>query len=197
MTDYDYTFKIIMLGNVGTQKTALTIRYISGFYMEDLQLTIGVDFYSKTTYFQDKKIKLQFWDFGGEERFRFLLHQYCKGVNAAMFIYDITNHLTLVHLPDWIQIIRKHTGNIPIMLVGSKLDLEQYRAVPREEGINTARKYQLSSFVEVSAKTGQNVEVAFDVMIKHLMDNEIRAGQLDYKIEWRPIKLLPEDIVAL
>ena len=170
MTDYDYTFKVMMLGDASVGKTSLTLRYISGFFLEDLKLTIGVDFYSKTTDFKDKKVKLQIWDFGGEERFRFLLSQYCKGANGAFFLYDITNRITLDHLPDWTQIIREHAGDIPIMLIGSKLDLEKFRAVSREEGILSAKKYNLSSFVELSSKTGQNVENAFDVITKTLIE---------------------------
>ena len=170
MTDYDYTFKIMMLGDASVGKTSLTMRYISGFFMEDLKLTIGVDFYSKTTGFRDKKVKLQIWDFGGEERFRFLLSQYSKGANGAFFLYDITNQTSLDHLPDWTQVIREHAGDIPIMLIGSKVDLNEFRAVTREEGILTARKYNLASFVELSSKTGENVEKAFDVMTEILFE---------------------------
>jgi small GTP-binding protein len=160
----------MMLGDASVGKTSLTIRYISGFFLEDLKLTIGVDFYSKTTSFKGKKVKLQIWDFGGEERFRFLLHQYCKGANAAFFLYDITNRLSLDHLPDWTQIIREHAGDVPIMLVGSKVDLQQYRVVSREEGILAAKKYNLSAFVELSSKTGENVEEAFTLITETLFE---------------------------
>ena len=170
MTEYDYTWKIMMLGDASVGKTSLTIRYISGFFLEDLKLTIGVDFYSKTTSFKGKKVKLQIWDFGGEERFRFLLHQYCKGANAAFFLYDITNRLSLDHLPDWTQIIREHAGDVPIMLIGSKVDLKQYRVVSREEGILAAKKYNLSAFVELSSKTGENVEEAFTLITETLFE---------------------------
>jgi small GTP-binding protein len=172
----------MMLGDASVPKTSLTIRYISGFFLEDLKLTIGVDFYSKTTIINGKKVKLQIWDFGGEERFRFLLSQYCKGANAAMFLYDITNPLTLEHLPDWTQIIREHAGNIPIMLVGSKLDLEEFRAVPREEGIRVAEKYQLSSFVEVSAKTGHNVHNAFQTLAEILMEKYNKGRISEFRL---------------
>jgi len=167
MVSYDYTFKIMMLGDADTPKTSLTIRYISGFYSKDLKLTTGVDFYSKTTLY---KGKLQIWDFGGEERFRFLLHQYCKGANAALFLYNITNPSTLDHLPDWIQIIREHSGDIPIILVGAKAHLEQSRVVSKEEGILAAQKYNLSGFIEVSSKTGKNVKEAFGLIIAILIE---------------------------
>ena len=170
MTNYDYTFKIMMLGDASVGKTSLTMRYISGFFMEDLKLTIGVDFYSKTTSFKDKKVKLQIWDFGGEERFRFLLSQYSKGANGAFFLFDITNQTSLDHLPDWTQVIREHAGDIPIMLIGSKVDLHEFRAVLRDDGILAAKKYNLASFVELSSKTGENVEKAFNVMTEILFE---------------------------
>jgi len=171
MTDYDYTFKLMMLGDASVGKTSLTLRYISGYFMEDLKLTIGVDFYSKTTLFNDKKVKLQMWDFGGEERFRFLLSQYCKGANGAFFLYDITNVRSIDHLPEWTQIVRENAGDIPIMLIGSKKDLDEFRAVPREDGILAAKKYNLASFIELSSKTGENVENAFKVMTETLFEN--------------------------
>lgn len=159
-----------MLGDASVGKTSLTMRYISGYFMEDLKLTIGVDFYSKTTSFKDKKVKLQIWDFGGEERFRFLLSQYSKGANGAFFLYDITNQTSLDHLPDWTQVIREHAGDIPIMLIGSKVDLQEFRAVLRDDGILAAKKYNLASFVELSSKTGENVEKAFNVMTETLFE---------------------------
>jgi small GTP-binding protein len=170
MVDYDYTYKVMLLGDASVGKTSLTLRYISGFFLEDLKLTIGVDFYSKTTNFDGKKVKLQIWDFGGEERFRFLLSQYCKGANGAFFLYDITKSVTLDHLPDWTQIIREHAGDIPIMLIGSKKDLEEFRDVSTEDGDLAAKKYNLRSFMELSSKTGENVEQAFEIMTKILIE---------------------------
>ncbi len=170
MTDYDYTFKLMMLGDASVGKTSLTLRYISGYFMEDLKLTIGVDFYSKTTLFNEKKVKLQMWDFGGEERFRFLLSQYCKGANGAFFLYDITNVRSIDHLPDWTQIVRENAGDIPIMLIGSKKDLDEFRTIPREDGILAAKKYDLTSFIELSSKTGENVERAFKEMTDTLFE---------------------------
>ena len=168
MSGYDFTWKIMMLGDANVGKISLTIRYISGFFLEDLKLTIGVDFYSKTTNYNGHKIKLQIWDFGGEERFRFLLHQYCKGANAAFFLYDITNPISLKSLPSWTQIIREHAGDIPIILVGTKGHLQEQRAVTREQGIQEAHTHNLSAFIEVSAKTGQNVEKVFEIMTEML-----------------------------
>ena len=170
MSQYDYTFKILVLGDNPARKTAFTKRYISGYYQEDIKLTIGVDFYSKTTTFKDKKIKIQLWDFGGEEKFRFLLPEYCKGASGAFFLYDITHYGSFKHISEWLKIIRENTGDIPIILIGSKLDLHENRVVSRDEGLLAAEKYNLASFLEVSSKTGENVEKAFEIMIEKLIE---------------------------
>ena len=98
-----------------------------------------------------------------------MLSQYCKGANGAFFLYDITNQVTLDHLPDWTQIIRDQAGDIPIVLVGSKIDLDEFRAISREDGIQASKKYNLDAFIEVSSKTGQNVEEAFKLLTELIL----------------------------
>ena len=85
-------------------------------------------------------------------------------------MYDITTQLSLDNLLEWIQVIRKNAGDIPIMLIGSKLDLYEKRVVSCEEGLLAARKYNLASFLEISSKTGENVDKAFEIMIKMLIE---------------------------
>ncbi|NVM43766.1 MAG: GTP-binding protein [Candidatus Lokiarchaeota archaeon] len=170
MASYDLNFKVLLLGDPSTGKEEFINRYISEIIHDDLNLTIGVDLYSKIQEFRGKKIQLQIWNFGNQERFKFLLHQYCRGANGAIVMYDITNLKSLDHLPDWTQIIREHAGAIPILLAGNKLDLEKSRKVSKEEGILLAKKYNLSGCVELSSKTGQNVEETFELLTKILIE---------------------------
>lgn len=165
MPAYDYTFKILLLGDASVGKTSLAKRYTYNIFNPSERLTIGVDFHVKTIQLKDKAIKLQIWDVGGEERFRFLLPTYCLGANAAFLLYDTTRPATLDNIPEWTSIVRQKGGKIPLMLVGSKIDLENtQREVPRELGIQIAERNDLSSFVEVSAKDNINVNKAFEVL---------------------------------
>ncbi|MHA1733097.1 MAG: Rab family GTPase [Promethearchaeota archaeon] len=170
---FRYTFKILLLGDASVGKTTLTHRFIDGVFLDNPRLTIGVDFFSKKVLVPEEEgemaARLQIWDFGGEERFRFLLPTYCKGANAALFLYDITNSKSLYHLPQWTKIVFQNTSAIPILLVGAKADLEEFRAVPTEEGIEAAKQNSLAGFVEVSSKTGQNVEECFNIITKILI----------------------------
>ena len=165
MASYDYTFKILLLGDASVGKTSFTKRYCYNIFNPSERLTIGVDFHVKTIELSDKRIKLQLWDVGGEERFRFLLPTYCLGANAAFLLYDITRPSTLDNISEWITIVKQKGGPIPIMLVGSKLDLEKsQRQVQRDYGIQIAEKNDMASFVEISAKENANVDDAFKVL---------------------------------
>jgi small GTP-binding protein len=162
--NYDFTFKILLLGDASVGKTSFTKRYCYNIFNPSERLTIGVDFHVKTIDLNKKKIKLQIWDVGGEERFRFLLPTYCLGANAAFLLYDITRPSTLDNISEWITIVKQKGGPIPIMLVGAKIDLNSQRQVPREYGIQIAEKNDMASFVEISAKDNMNVDEAFKVL---------------------------------
>ncbi len=175
MSKIDFTFKILMLGSESTGKTSLSERYITGVFNPDTKLTVGVEFYVKTVEIDTKEgkkiVKLQIWDLGGEKRFRFLLPTYCLGSSGAFFLYDITRPETLDALDSWIQIIREKNNDIPIYLVGNKIDLENARKIPNEYGEQTADMNDLVGHIEVSAKRGDNVEKVFqeltDIMLKN------------------------------
>lgn len=162
-----------MLGERKAGKTSLLNRFCTDLYPEDSNVTIGVDFYSKTINYNGKTVKLHFWVFGDEERFRFLFRNYYLGANAAIFLYNITYPTSLDQLPKLTQIIRERAGDIPIMLVGTEAHLEKQRAVTREQGIQAVRKHNLSGFIEVSSKTGQNVDQLFETTTEILFNRNL------------------------
>ncbi|MCP4764629.1 MAG: GTP-binding protein [archaeon] len=172
---FDYTFKILMLGDASVGKTSLSERYITGVFNPDLRLTVGVEFFIKTVNIHGKRIKLQIWDMGGEDRFRFLLPTYCLGSSGAIFMYDNTRPSTLQHIEDWTSIFKEKNGNdIPILLVGNKIDLEEHREIPREEGIKIAKQNKMAGFVESSAKEGINVEKTFQTLTNLMVKNMLK-----------------------
>ncbi|MFX1257287.1 MAG: Rab family GTPase [Promethearchaeota archaeon] len=169
MPPYDYTFKILLLGDASVGKTSFTKRYCYGVFNPSEKLTIGVDFHVKTIDLESKgqikKVKLQIWDVGGEERFRFLLPTYCLGANAAFLLYDITRSDTLDNISEWISIVRQKAGTIPIMLVGAKVDLTPIqRQIPRDYGVQIAEKNNLANFIEISAKENVNIDKSFNLL---------------------------------
>lgn len=171
---FDAVFKIVIFGDGGSGKTTLTQRYMRNKFISDTQMTIGVDLQVKVLKVADKSVKLQIWDFGGEERFRFFLPRYVKGAHGGLFMYDITNIESTLHIDDWISVIKETSESFPIMLIGGKSDLEEYREVAMEEGETLMNKYEFKGFLECSSKTGENVERVFeDLTLNMLIYNNV------------------------
>ena len=107
-----------------------------------------MDFYSKKVKLPNgKKVKLQIWDFGGEERYRFLLPVYSKKANAAFYLFDLTQKQTLDNIEHWLNIVYEVAGKIPVFLIGSKADLESEKKVTPDQALEVAKKYVLQSYI--------------------------------------------------
>ena len=174
---YDATFKIIIFGDAGCGKTTLTQRFLTNLFVSDSKMTIGVDFEVKSLEVDKQKVKLQIWDFGGEERFRFLLPTYVRGARGGLFIYDITNYSSIAHIDDWLNVIRKEIRAedvFPIIVVGGKADLAENREVSAEDGIKIAKSRNVDGFIETSSKTGENVEKTFEALTSVMLNNSNR-----------------------
>jgi small GTP-binding protein len=169
---YNATFKIIIFGEVGTEKEELLQRFLTNLYVSGSKMTVGVTFEVKSLIVDENRVKLQMWVFSGQERFRLLLPIYLKGARGGIFVYDITNYSTLAHIDDWLTVIRKEIraeDYFPILVVGGKAELSEYREVPAEDAIKIAKLRGLSGFIECSAKTGENVEEAFKALTKLML----------------------------
>jgi small GTP-binding protein len=171
---YDATFKIVIFGDAGCGKTTLTQRFLTNLFVSDSKMTIGVDFEVKSLEVNKQKVKLQIWDFGGEERFRFLLPTYVRGARGGVFMYDITNYSSIAHIDDWLTVIKKEIRKediFPIIVVGGKADLAENREVSASEGIKIAKSRGVDGFIECSSKTGENVEESFEALTRLMLDD--------------------------
>ena len=178
--EYDYLYKIILLGDSGTGKTSIMNRYLDNRTPERTHApTIGVDFRLKTEIENDgKKIKLHLWDTAGQECFRSIIEGYYKGIAAAVIVFDITNYRSFQSATYWLnEIARNSSTNIraPILLVGNKSDLASKRRVPRLEAETFANENRLI-YVETSAANTDNVEHGMHLLVKAITKHYIAGG---------------------
>ncbi|KAI6208575.1 hypothetical protein M3Y96_00129600 [Aphelenchoides besseyi] len=150
---YDYLFKV--------GKSNLLSRFTRNEFNLESKSTIGVEFATRSIQVEGKIVKAQIWDTAGQERYRAITSAYYRGAVGALLVYDIAKHMTYENVARWLRELRDHADqNIVIMLVGNKSDLRHLRAVPTEEAMAYAEKYQVS-FIETSALDSTNVEKAF------------------------------------
>ncbi|XP_057779257.1 ras-related protein RABC2a-like [Salvia miltiorrhiza] len=170
-SNYDLSFKILLIGDSAVGKSSLLVSFISN-VVDDLSPTVGVDFKIKFLTVGGKKLKLTIWDTAGQERFRTLTSSYYRGAHGIILVYDVTRRDTFTNLSDvWAKELELYSTNEDClkMLVGNKVDRESERVVSREEGMSLAKELGCL-FLECSARTRENVEQCFAELALKIME---------------------------
>ncbi|XP_023316863.1 ras-related protein Rab-37 isoform X4 [Trichogramma pretiosum] len=165
----DLQCKVMLLGDSGVGKTCLLTRFRDGKFLSGNYITtVGIDFRNKMILVDDSQVKLQIWDTAGQERFRSVTHAYYRDAHALLLLYDVTNKQSFDNIRAWLGEIREYAqDDVVIMLLGNKCDCGSDRVVRKEDGQRLASEYKVP-FMETSAKTGLNVELAFHAVAREL-----------------------------
>ncbi|CED84490.1 gtp-binding protein ypt1 [Phaffia rhodozyma] len=168
--EYDYLFKLLLIGDSGVGKSCLLLRFADDTYTESYISTIGVDFKIRTIELEGKTVKLQIWDTAGQERFRTITSSYYRGAHGIIVVYDVTDNETFTNVKQWLQEIDRYAiEGVNKLLVGNKNDLVSKKAVEYGAAKEFADSLSIP-FLETSAKEATNVEQAFLTMAKQIKD---------------------------
>ncbi|GLT97074.1 hypothetical protein SLE2022_146590 [Rubroshorea leprosula] len=166
--EYDYLFKVVLIGDSGVGKSNLLSRFTRNEFCLESKSTIGVEFATRTLQVEGRTIKAQIWDTAGQERYRAITSAYYRGALGALLVYDVTKPTTFENVSRWLKELRDHAdSNIVIMLIGNKTDLKHLRAVATEDAQSYAEREGLS-FIETSALEAVNVEKAFQMILSEI-----------------------------
>ncbi|KAJ2157143.1 ras GTPase [Coemansia sp. RSA 552] len=186
--EYDYLFKLLLIGDSGVGKSCLLLRFADDTYTESYISTIGVDFKIRTIELDGKTVKLQIWDTAGQERFRTITSSYYRGAHGIIVVYDVTDSDTFSNVKQWLQEIDRYASEgVNKLLVGNKSDLEDKRAVDFTEAQEFAKSLNIS-FLETSAKSATNVESAFLTMARQIKDR-MGASNVQQQQQQKQVKL--------
>ena len=161
--------KIILLGDSGVGKTSISARYIDSSFKDNYQATLQVEKRMKIINEDDKTpLRLNIWDTAGQEKFRAITRQFYRDCHGAFIVFDLTKKSTFNELKNWINELKTHGDeDTVIIILGNKSDLNTEREIPEEDIKNEIEKNY--KYFEVSAKTGNNISLAFDEMRKLIM----------------------------
>ncbi|KAL1294994.1 hypothetical protein HN51_055831 [Arachis hypogaea] len=178
-SSFDYSFKVLLIGDSGVGKSSLLLSFISKYLHHHLSPTIGVDFKIKLFTIGGKRVKLTIWDTAGQERFGTVISSYYRGAHGIILVYDVTKRESFTNLVDiWAREVELYSTNPDCIkiLVGNKVDKESERAVTKEEGMALAQEHRCL-FLECSAKTRENVQQCFnDLTLKMLEVPSLREN---------------------
>jgi len=167
-SEYDYLFKLLLIGDSGVGKSCLLLRFADDTYTESYISTIGVDFKIRTIQLDGKTIKLQIWDTAGQERFRTITSSYYRGAHGIIVVYDVTEIESFNNVKQWLHEIDRYASEgVNKLLVGNKSDLISKKQVDAEAAKSLADSLSIP-FLETSAKSATNVEQAFMTMASEI-----------------------------
>ncbi len=171
-----FLMKIVLAGDGAVGKTALRERYLGKGFTAKYLMTIGADFALKETEIDDRAVKFQIWDLAGQPRFSSVRSVYYMGSLGGLLLFDITRPETFQNLDNWVRELWKNNGKgvIPIVILGNKADLKDQfpHHITTEQALEYCEKLSEETrpygfevkFLETSAKTGKNVQEAFNLL---------------------------------
>lgn len=175
--DYDFLFKLLIIGDSGVGKSSLLLRFSDNTFSNSYITTIGVDFKIRTITVKGHKIKLQIWDTAGQERFRTITSTYYRGTHGVVVVFDVSNSESFANVKRWLHEIDTNCENVQKILVGNKVDEPVRRAVPEAEAKHFANSLNINYF-ETSAKENLNVEQMFQCITELVLDARLRSAPL-------------------
>jgi small GTP-binding protein len=163
--DYDYLFKIVLIGDSGVGKSNILSRFTRNEFSVESKSTIGVEFATRSIEIEKIVVKAQLWDTAGQERYRAITSAYYRGAVGALLVYDVTKKETFADVEKWLAELRDHADSkIVIMLTGNKCDLQHLRSVTTQDAEIYAAKEDLL-FLETSALNSVNIDAAFQKVL--------------------------------
>ncbi|KAH3757066.1 Rab GTPase [Pelomyxa schiedti] len=182
--------KVVLLGDVGTGKTAIVSRLTRDSFDPHSEATIGASFQVYNSSVDGKNVKMEIWDTAGQERFRSLTPMYYRQASAAIIVYAVDSKTSFDTLKQWVDELRvRAPSNIVLVLAANKTDLVKSRMVTPEMAQQYITELQTAStsagatgggpplYVECSAKTGDNIKPLFDQLARRLTEL-VQAGVL-------------------
>lgn len=161
-SQYDLTFKIIVIGDSFVGKSCLTTKGTKNIFDESYAATVGFEFITSNIKINDKVCKMQIWDTCGQEVYRSLITNFYRNSSLAILVYSIDNYESYENLELWLKELKTFSSpDSKVFLIGNKADLESKRKVSKELGLKYKDDAGLDYFVETSAKTGFNAQKIF------------------------------------
>ena len=163
--------KIIILGEASVGKTSIIGRYIDNSFHDLYTCTIQAEKRSKViNEDENTSLRLNIWDTAGQEKFKSITRQYYRDAHGAIIVFDLTNRKSFDEVKNWIKELKSYgSEETVIIILGNKSDLSNERAVPEDDIRKELNEEYFYS--DVSAKTGNNIILAFDNLKKSIMDN--------------------------
>lgn len=170
--EHDFVIKLMIVGDMGVGKTSILRSYFKESFMGTNISTIGLEYRVTSTVYHNKKLKIQFWDTSGQERFKQLTKIYYKNSHGVILVYDVSDFRSIENVQRWIEEIKKEFDNdIPIIAFGNKIDLcHENTELPEWPELSIYQYY-------VSAKDNESISGPINFLLKRIATKMIEEQE--------------------
>ncbi|NVM16098.1 MAG: GTP-binding protein [Candidatus Lokiarchaeota archaeon] len=165
-------FKVVVLGDPSVGKTSTILRFTDNVFLRAYIPTMGLNITQKIFDIDKNIVELVLWDLGGQTKFESIRRKFYEGTSILLLMFDLTNPMSFANVPKWYQDIKNYMKNNQVLrgyLIGNKNDLVKKRIVSESDAIKLSYTLDLE-YLEISALTGYNVEIAFHKIARKLLN---------------------------
>ena len=171
---YDEKCQLLIIGDSTVGKTSILSRFTEGTFSPNYLATVGLDFFTKDEYFNNKIVRIKIWDTAGQERYKALTQGFFRNAHGILIVYDVTNSETFDNLKYWVQSIHTHLGekgNVKVIIIGNKIDLK--REIKKEDAQKYAEENGYKYF-ETSALSGEGIEESIKYLVQQVLESQAK-----------------------
>ena len=182
-SDFDYTKKILVVGDSTVGKTNFIRMFIENKFYQNYMTTSGIDLKTSNIEIKNKKIRVQLWDTAGQEKYRAITTNLFLKVQGVLLVYDLTNEESFDNLKSWVKLIKDECGKqMQMLIVGNKNDLDEQRVIDKNIASEYAKEEKLE-YIETSSKTGDNVQKAITMLCEKVLDNTEITNDFSFTLD--------------
>ncbi|ELP84719.1 RAB, putative [Entamoeba invadens IP1] len=166
------TLKICLVGDMSVGKTCVVNRLVKDKFTEEEKATIAASFVTTTltNNVTNKKVDVSIW--AGQEKYRSMVNMYYRGSSGGVIVFDLTSKNSFLHVRSWYKDLKEAVPDVAVALIGNKSDASNFRVIQYDEAKALAEELKIDIFYEVSAKTGDNIKVVFEDLLKNMKPRE-------------------------
>ena len=186
--EYEYLIKILIVGDSTVGKTNFIKKYVENKFNESYFASTGIDLITTSIKIEGKSFKIQIWDTAGQEKYRAMTKNLFLKTQGIVIIFDISNETSFINLKSWMNDIKEEcSADIPMILVGNKLDLEDKRVIDKERAMEFAKNEKLE-YIETSSKTGENINKALSLIIEKIYQRADSNSNFSFTLDDGTVK---------
>ncbi|KAL7712709.1 Rab family GTPase [Entamoeba marina] len=174
--------KICLVGDSGVGKTSIVDRIAMGVFKNNQQITVGHNYLTRSFIVGNSSHEIAIWDTAGQEKYHSLVSMYLRNAVGALIVFDVTSKASFEDVRFWYDKIKECEVDCVIVLIGNKVDLVDKRIINNEMAKQLAHELSCEYF-ETSAKSGININTAFEEVITHMQFEEKNSIKISIEEE--------------